>query len=153
MDVKKIISNGGIEFVNQVIAEYCCTKGIIYEISTTRTSQQNGVAERRNRILKEAAKSMLAEIEMNERYWSEAINTAYYTQNKCMINKQHRKMPYEVYMKEENLVYLIFTSLDVNTLYSIMKKNSLEHFKSSFIEHSKHFKLRTFQASGTNLCW
>ncbi|GKD58186.1 putative ribonuclease H-like domain-containing protein [Tanacetum coccineum] len=53
--VKIIKSDNGIEFKNKVIE-----KGIKREYSVARTPQQNGVAERRNRTLIEAAKTMLA---------------------------------------------------------------------------------------------
>ena len=81
LSVTKIRSDRGTEFVNQVIADYCSSKGILHQLSAARTPQQNGIAERRNCTLKEAAKTMLADSGMNERYWAEAINTACYPQN------------------------------------------------------------------------
>ena len=58
--------------------------------------QQNGVAERKNRTLKEAARTMLADTEISEIYWVEAVNTACYNQNRCLINKHYDKTPYEL---------------------------------------------------------
>ncbi|GJS10015.1 ribonuclease H-like domain-containing protein [Tanacetum coccineum] len=42
----------------------------------SRTPQQNGVAERRNRILIEAARTMLADSKLPTTFWAEEINTA-----------------------------------------------------------------------------
>ncbi|GJR52975.1 putative ribonuclease H-like domain-containing protein [Tanacetum coccineum] len=57
--VKIIRSDNGIEFKNKVIDEFCREKGIEREYSVARTPQQNGVAERKNRTLIEAARTML----------------------------------------------------------------------------------------------
>nr|GFD06735.1 ribonuclease H-like domain-containing protein [Tanacetum cinerariifolium] len=51
-------------------------KGIKREFSNARTPQQNGVAERRNRILIEAARTMLADAKLSVTFWAEAVNTA-----------------------------------------------------------------------------
>ncbi|XP_019154262.1 PREDICTED: uncharacterized protein LOC109150732 [Ipomoea nil] len=56
----RIRSDQGTEFVNKVIKEFCAQNGIFHQLSTARTPQQNGVAERRNRTLKEAARTMIA---------------------------------------------------------------------------------------------
>ncbi|GJS40151.1 ribonuclease H-like domain-containing protein [Tanacetum coccineum] len=48
----------GTEFKNQLMNEFCAKKGIKREYSIARTPQQNGVAERKNRTLIEAARTM-----------------------------------------------------------------------------------------------
>ncbi|GJZ67167.1 putative ribonuclease H-like domain-containing protein [Tanacetum coccineum] len=53
--VKIIRCDNGTEFKNRVISEFCEKKGIKREFSVARNPQQNGVAERRNRTLIEAA--------------------------------------------------------------------------------------------------
>ncbi|GJY67053.1 ribonuclease H-like domain-containing protein [Tanacetum coccineum] len=59
--VKIIRSDNGIEFKNKDMLEFCGNKGIKQEYSNVRTPQQNGVAERMNRTLIEAARTMLAD--------------------------------------------------------------------------------------------
>ena len=39
---------------------------------------------------------MLADTEISEVYWVDAVNTACYTQNRCLIDKHHDKTPYEL---------------------------------------------------------
>ncbi|GJT38083.1 putative ribonuclease H-like domain-containing protein [Tanacetum coccineum] len=56
--VKIIICNNGTEFKNRVMNEFCKKKGIKREFSVARTPQKNGVAERRNRTLIEAARTI-----------------------------------------------------------------------------------------------
>ena len=59
--VKVIRSNNGTEFKNSVMEEFCTLKGIKQVYSIARTPQQNGVVERRNKTLIEAARTMLAD--------------------------------------------------------------------------------------------
>ncbi|GJY94975.1 putative ribonuclease H-like domain-containing protein [Tanacetum coccineum] len=90
--VKIIRSDNGTEFKNKVIE-----KGIKREYSVARTPQQNGVAERRNRTLIEAAKTMLADSKLPTTFWAEAVSTACYVQNRVLVVKPHNKTPYELF--------------------------------------------------------
>ncbi|GJV36546.1 putative ribonuclease H-like domain-containing protein [Tanacetum coccineum] len=56
--VQIIICDNGTEFKNKVMSEFCEQKGIKREFSVAKTPQQNGVAERRNRTLIEAARTI-----------------------------------------------------------------------------------------------
>ncbi|GKE69560.1 putative ribonuclease H-like domain-containing protein [Tanacetum coccineum] len=66
-------------------------------ISVARTPQQNRVAERRNRILIEAARTMLADSKLPTTFWAEAVNTACYVQNRVLVVKPHNKTPYKLF--------------------------------------------------------
>ncbi|GJW57141.1 putative ribonuclease H-like domain-containing protein [Tanacetum coccineum] len=79
--VKIIRCDNGTEFKNRVMSEFCEHKGIKREFSVARTPQQNDVAERRNRTLIEAARTMLADFKLPTTFWAEAVNTACYVQN------------------------------------------------------------------------
>ena len=78
--VKVIRCDNGIEFKNRVMDDFCKEKGIKREFSVARTPQQNGVAERKNRTLIEAARTMLADSKLPITFWAEAVNTACYVQ-------------------------------------------------------------------------
>nr|GEY67303.1 retrovirus-related Pol polyprotein from transposon TNT 1-94 [Tanacetum cinerariifolium] len=58
--------------------------------------QQNGVVERRNRTLIEAARTMLIYAQASLFLWAEAVATACYTQNRSIIRLHHGKTPYEL---------------------------------------------------------
>ncbi|GJU61250.1 putative ribonuclease H-like domain-containing protein [Tanacetum coccineum] len=62
--------------------EFCGSKGIKREYSNARTPQQNGVAERKNRTLIEAARTMLADSFLPNTFWAEAVSTACYVLNR-----------------------------------------------------------------------
>ncbi|GJV60456.1 putative ribonuclease H-like domain-containing protein [Tanacetum coccineum] len=76
--------------------EFCGEKGIKQEFSNARTPQQNGVAERMNRTLIEAARTMLADSHLPTTFWAEAVNTACYTFNRVRVTKPQNKTPYEL---------------------------------------------------------
>ncbi|KAJ9546421.1 hypothetical protein OSB04_018964 [Centaurea solstitialis] len=95
LTVRSIRSDHGTEFKNSTLETFFDQKGISQNFSSVRTPQQNGVAERRNRTLIEAAPSMLSEANLATQFWAEAVNTACYTQNRSLIVKRFRRTPYE----------------------------------------------------------
>ncbi|GKB66854.1 ribonuclease H-like domain-containing protein [Tanacetum coccineum] len=96
--VKTIRCDHGTEFKNQLMNEFCAKKGIKREYSIARTPQQNGVAERKNRTLIEAARTMLADSLLPIQFWAEAVNTACYVLNRVLVTKPQMKTPYEILM-------------------------------------------------------
>nr|GFA50784.1 hypothetical protein [Tanacetum cinerariifolium] len=73
---------------------FCEMKGIMKQFRVDRTPQQNRVAERRNRTLIEAARTMLADSKLPTTFWAEAVNIACYVQNRVLVVKPHNKTPY-----------------------------------------------------------
>nr|GEU44540.1 hypothetical protein [Tanacetum cinerariifolium] len=74
--------------------------------TVSRTPQQNGVVERQNRTLVEAARTMLIFFKALMFLWAEAVATACYTQNRSLIHTRHNKTPYElVHNKKHDLTF------------------------------------------------
>nr|GEU79641.1 hypothetical protein [Tanacetum cinerariifolium] len=94
--VKVIRSDNGTEFRNSDLNQFCELKGIKREFSVPRTPQQNGIAERKNMTLIEAARIMLTDSLRPIPFWAEAVNTACYVQNRVLVTKPHNKTPYEL---------------------------------------------------------
>ncbi|GJU53850.1 retrovirus-related pol polyprotein from transposon TNT 1-94 [Tanacetum coccineum] len=57
--VRFVRTDNGTEFVNKTLDGWFESVGISHETSVPRSPQQNGVVERRNRTLMEAARTML----------------------------------------------------------------------------------------------
>ncbi|GJW33220.1 putative ribonuclease H-like domain-containing protein [Tanacetum coccineum] len=95
--VKIIRSDNRTEFKNKVLDDFCREKGIKREYSVTRTPQQNGVAERRNKTLIEAARTMLADSKLPITFWAEAVSTTCCVHNRVLEVKPHNKTPYELF--------------------------------------------------------
>nr|GEW05433.1 putative ribonuclease H-like domain-containing protein [Tanacetum cinerariifolium] len=95
--VKIIRCDNETEFKNKEMNQFCEKQGIKREFSVARTPQQNGVAERKNRTLIEAARTTLADLKLPTTIWAEAVNTACYVQNMVLVIKPHNKTPYEIF--------------------------------------------------------
>ncbi|GJZ86182.1 retrovirus-related pol polyprotein from transposon TNT 1-94 [Tanacetum coccineum] len=106
-------TDNGIEFVNKALTDYYESFGITHEKTVPRTPQQNGIVERMNRTLVEAARTMLIFSKAPLFLWAEAVATACYTQNRSLIHTLHNKTPYElVHDKKPGLSFLrIFGAL------------------------------------------
>ncbi|GKC87743.1 retrovirus-related pol polyprotein from transposon TNT 1-94, partial [Tanacetum coccineum] len=94
--VRYIRTDNGTEFVNQVMSKYYEGVGIFHQKSVPRTPQQNGVVERRNRTLMEAARTMLIFSKAPMFLWAAAVATTCYIQNRSLIHTRHNKTPYEL---------------------------------------------------------
>nr|GEU72256.1 ribonuclease H-like domain-containing protein [Tanacetum cinerariifolium] len=94
--VNVIRSDNGTEFKNSDLNRFCEIKGIKREFSVPRTPQQNGIADRKNRTLIEAARTMLADSLLPIPFWAEAVNTACYVQNRVLVTKPQNKTLYEL---------------------------------------------------------
>ncbi|RVW82159.1 Retrovirus-related Pol polyprotein from transposon TNT 1-94 [Vitis vinifera] len=79
-------SDHGREFENIDFEDYCNEHGINHNFSAPRTPQQNGVVERKNRILQEMAITMLNENNLPKYFWAEAVNTSCYVLNRIFDN-------------------------------------------------------------------
>nr|GEV59580.1 ribonuclease H-like domain-containing protein [Tanacetum cinerariifolium] len=102
--VKTIRSDNGIEFKNNDLIEFYGFKGIKREYSNARTSQQNGVAERKNRTLIETARTMLVDSFLPITFWAETVNTACYVFNRILVTKRKKKTPYELLTGKQPII-------------------------------------------------
>ncbi|GKC15328.1 retrovirus-related pol polyprotein from transposon TNT 1-94 [Tanacetum coccineum] len=111
--VCKIRTDNGTEFKNATLKAHYEKLGIMQQFSIARTPQQNGVVERRNRTLVEAARTMLIFSKLPEFLWAEAVATACFTQNRSIIHTRYNKTPYELLRgRKPNIAYFhVFGSL------------------------------------------
>ncbi|GJR80775.1 integrase, catalytic region, zinc finger, CCHC-type containing protein [Tanacetum coccineum] len=119
--VRNIKTDNGTEFVNQTLRAYYEEVGISHQTSVARTPQQNGIVERQNHTLVEAARTMLIFSKALLFLWAEAVVTACYTQNRSLIQKRHNKTPYELlHDRKPDLSYLhVFGALSAIPLMTV----------------------------------
>nr|GFB66582.1 retrovirus-related Pol polyprotein from transposon TNT 1-94 [Tanacetum cinerariifolium] len=104
--VRYVRTDNGTEFVNQTMTAFYDRIGVFHQKTVPRTPQQNGVVERQNRTLVEAARTMLIFSKALMFLWAEAVATACYTQNRFLIHTHHHKTPYElVHNKKHDLTF------------------------------------------------
>ncbi|GJV17515.1 retrovirus-related pol polyprotein from transposon TNT 1-94 [Tanacetum coccineum] len=92
-----IKTDNGTEFRNTKLESFCNEKGISQNFSSPYTPEQNGVAERKNITLIEAARTMLNESVLFKHFWTKAVRIACYTQKRSIIVKRHDRTPYEIF--------------------------------------------------------
>lgn len=88
-------SDRGTEYIAADLQNYLLKEGIKFQCTVGYSPQQNGVSERKNRTLMEAARTMLADSGLPKTLWAEAVNTANYVFNR-LINKETKISPYEI---------------------------------------------------------
>nr|GEV50037.1 hypothetical protein [Tanacetum cinerariifolium] len=142
--VKIIRCDNGIEFKNRVMNEFCKEKCIKREYSVARTPQQNKVAERRNRTLIEAERTILADSKLPTTFWAEAVSTACYVQNRVLVVKPHFKNPYELFKDQlgkfdaksnEGIFVGYSTTSKAFRVYNIRTRKVEENLHITFLEN------------------
>ncbi|GJU34868.1 putative ribonuclease H-like domain-containing protein [Tanacetum coccineum] len=139
--VKTIRSDNGTKFKNKDVIEFCGSKGIKREYSNARTPQQNGVAERKNRTLIEAARTMLADSFLPNTFWAEAVSTACYVLNRVLVTKPYNKTPYELLTgfdkRKSDEGFLVGYSLQSKAfrVYNLETKRVEENLHINFLEN------------------
>ncbi|KAK0571320.1 hypothetical protein LWI29_014080 [Acer saccharum] len=104
--IKRIRSDHGREFENASFESYCNSLGISHEFSAPRTPQQNGVVERKNKVLQEMARVMLLSNNVPRNLWAEAVNTACYIGNRVFLRPGSRNTSYELWKgRKPNVSY------------------------------------------------
>ncbi|CAM8890197.1 unnamed protein product [Rhodiola kirilowii] len=147
--IKKLRTDRGGEYYDPV---YFQMNGIIHETTAPYTPQQNGVAERKNRILKEMVNSMLSYSGLSNGFWGEAMLTACYLLNR-IPNKRNDVTPYELWHKKKpNLNYLRVWGCRAVVRLPAPKITSLGErgVDCIFVGYAEHSKAYRFYVIGTN---
>ncbi|MGV7927279.1 hypothetical protein PJO48_29970, partial [Mycobacterium kansasii] len=66
--------------------------------------QQNGIVERKNRVLQDMANVMLNSMKLSRNLWAEAVNTACYIINRVYTSKSDYKTAYELWFEKKPTV-------------------------------------------------
>jgi transposase InsO family protein len=104
--IKRVRSDNGTNFKNTNIEDHLDGEGNGHELSIPYTPQKNGIVERKNRTLIEAARTMLDEYKTSDSFWAEAINTTCHAINRLYLHKLGHKIAYELLIgKKPNVSY------------------------------------------------
>ena len=93
--IKSIRSDRGGEYVSP-FREFCAKHGIIHQVTAPYSPQSNGIAERKNRTLKEMSNAMLLSSGMPDNMWGDAVQSANYLLNR-IPRKNQEQTPYELW--------------------------------------------------------
>lgn len=80
--IEVLCSDNGGEYVDKDFTDLCAREGIRREWTTHYNLEHNGVAERKNRTIVDAARAMLYDQDMPKFLWEKACSMSMYVQNK-----------------------------------------------------------------------
>ena len=111
--VKTLRSDQGGEYLSGEFEAFLKDNGIKHELTVSFSSQQNGVAERKNRIIMELVRSMLKTKSLPHFLWAEAAALACYVLNRAATKAVQAKTPEEAWSGHKPCVshFRIFGSL------------------------------------------
>ena len=95
--IKRLRTDNGLEFCNNVFDSYCAENGIFRHRTCIITPQQNGLAERMNRTIMNKVRCMLSESGMPKIFWAEAAATACYVINRSPSVALDFKVPNQIW--------------------------------------------------------
>ena len=81
--IKVMRIDNGKEYTSTIFKDLFKLVGIKREFTVPYNPQQNGVAERKNITIVEAARVMIFDQNLSMSFWAEASNTSVYIQNEC----------------------------------------------------------------------
>ncbi|MCO5574979.1 hypothetical protein L7F22_028776 [Adiantum nelumboides] len=93
--VQCLRSDGGGEYFSNEFSSFLKKHGIQRQFTCRYTPQQNGVTERKNRHIAEAARALMSEKNVPHCYWAEAVSTAVYIMNRTPTAAVHNVTPEE----------------------------------------------------------
>lgn len=99
--VKILRSDNGGEYTSKEFTTYLKREGIRHQLTVPKTPEQNGIAERMNRTLVEAVRSMLSDAQLPKRFWAETLSTAVFLRNRSPTSAVQGKTPFEAWTNEK----------------------------------------------------
>ena len=80
--IRILRSDNGGECTSKEFSTYLKEKGVQHQFSIPRIPQQNGVAERMNRIVQETARPIMYNAGLEKKFWAKAVCTAFIIRNR-----------------------------------------------------------------------
>ncbi|GJY99628.1 zinc finger, CCHC-type containing protein [Tanacetum coccineum] len=104
MKLRMLRTDRGGEFTSNEFTKYCKENRIARQLTAPYSPQQNGVVERRNRIVLSTTRSMMKAMKLPLTFWAEAVKHAIYILNRVPTRALVDKTPYEaLYKRKPNL--------------------------------------------------
>ena len=95
-NIKILRTDGGPEFINSAVNQYCHEQGIIHQQTIRHSSHQNGIAERMFYTLLDSVRAMLYSSDLPRIHWDSAVLYAASTRNLCPTSASST-IPYQTW--------------------------------------------------------
>jgi hypothetical protein len=99
--IKILRSDNGGEYTSKEFVNFCKDVGIKRELTTPYKPQKNGVAERKNKTIMEAMKTMIHDQDLPMCLWAKAAMAAVYVQNQLSHSALGLKTPKEMFTRKK----------------------------------------------------
>ena len=99
--IKALRDDKGGEYMSKEMDTWMKSHGILREHTTPATPQQNGVAERTNRIFDEGITCMLNEAKLPGSFWGDALGTFVHVLNRSPSSSLKDITPYEAWFGQK----------------------------------------------------
>ncbi|KAK8913906.1 hypothetical protein KSP39_PZI024435 [Platanthera zijinensis] len=96
VSIKFLRSDNAKEYLSHEFSSFCMQHGLLHQTSCVYTSQQNGVAERKNRHLLDVARTLMTQMHVPRSYWGYAVVLACYLINRIPSTVLHGKTPFSI---------------------------------------------------------
>ncbi|XP_027771542.1 uncharacterized protein LOC107015253 isoform X2 [Solanum pennellii] len=103
VSIRTFRSDNALEYLSSQFQEFMSHHGIIHQKSCPYTPQQNGVAERKNRHLIEAARTLLIESHVPLHFWGDAVLFACYLINRMPSSSIKNQVPHSILFPQSHL--------------------------------------------------
>ena len=90
----------GGEYTSREFSDYLKAEG---KLLVPKNPEQNGVAERLNRILVESVRSMLTDAQLPHKFWAEALSTAVFLRNRSSNSTVLGMTPFKLGVKRSQV--------------------------------------------------
>lgn len=107
--IKIVRTDCGGEYTKDNFTSFCSNSSIIHQFSCPRTSQQNGVAERKHRHIVDLSLTMISHSSLPLTYWPYAFSTSVYLINRLPSSTRGFKSLWEV-LFHHTPTYTLFKS-------------------------------------------
>ena len=119
--IARIRSDHGREFENTKLAIFCNDQGTHQEFSSPKTPQQNGIVERKNRVVQEMARVMLQNKKMPKSFWEKQLTLLAIHSTECILDLIPSKLPMNS-REERSLWSNISGNLAMTVTFYVIKR-------------------------------
>ena len=96
--IKYLRTDNSLEFYSDEFNKLCKSECIVRHLTVCHTPQQNGIAERMNRMIMEKVRCMLSNANLPKSFWAKATSTARFLINRYPSVSIEKKTPQEVWL-------------------------------------------------------
>lgn len=130
----------GKEYLNDNVKKYLENEGIRMQCTVGYAPEQNGISERLNRTIMEAARSMLSESGLPKSLWAEAVSTATYVLNR--LPRSDGRSPHEILFNDTRPLDAHEFGSDVYVMVPYEKRRKLDDKaeKCKFVGYDENSK-------------